>query len=200
MRPFPTRQYSVGQIPGSSPGNIGHQDMHRTHVVCAALAMWAAAGCASAVEHGFYVGGSLGQSDSGLRAGNVNYSDTDTGYKLIAGFRALKILGFEVNYVDLGNTSSGTTNAKTKALDGFVLGFLPLPVIDIYGKLGVVSWKTDAHSPNLSLNHTGSDLAYGAGVQLHFGALAARLEYEGFDVPQASTPSLVSIGLTYTFL
>ncbi len=172
----------------------------RTFVACAALAMCAAAGSASAVEHGFYLGGSLGQSDSGLHAGNVNYSDNDLGYKLIAGFRALKILAVEANYVDLGNTSSGGAEAKTKALDVFAVGFLPLPVIDIYGKLGVVSWKTDAHSPSFSFSHNGSDLAYGAGVQMHFGALAARLEYEGFDVQQASTPSLLSIGLTYTFL
>jgi hypothetical protein len=101
--------------------------------------------------------------------------------------------------VDLGNTNSGGTEAKTKALDAFVLGFLPLPVIDIYGKLGVVSWQTDASAPNLSVSHNGSDLAYGAGVQMHFGALAARLEFEGFDVQQASTPTLLSIGVTYTF-
>jgi hypothetical protein len=174
--------------------------MQRSFVACVALAMCTAAGSALAVEHGFYIGGALGQSDSGLRAGNVNYSDNDLGWKAIAGFRALKILAIEANYVDLGNTSSGVVEAKTKALDVFAVGFLPLPVIDIYGKLGVVSWQTDAHSPSFSLSHNGSDLAYGAGVQVHFGALAARLEYEGFDVQQASTPSLLSIGLTYTFL
>jgi len=173
--------------------------MQRTVVACAALAMCAAAGSASAVEHGFYLGGALGQSESGLRAGNVNYSDNDVGYKLIAGFRALKLLAVEVNYVDLGNTSSGGVEAKTKALDGFVLGFLPLPVVDIYGKLGVVSWQTDSSAPTFSSSHSGSDLAYGAGVQMHFGALAARLEFEAFDVQQASTPTLLSLGLTYTF-
>lgn len=174
--------------------------MQRTVLACAALAMCAAAGRASAVEHGFYIGGSLGQSDSGLKSGTVNYSDTDVGWKAIAGFRALGILAFEANYVDLGNTSSGGVEAKTKALDVFAVGFLPIPVVDIYGKLGVVSWKTDAHAPSFSLSHNGSDLAYGAGVQMHFGALAARLEYEAFDVSQASTPTLLSLGLTYTFL
>jgi Outer membrane protein beta-barrel domain len=181
----------------------------RILVTCAALAMCAAAGRASATESGFYLGGSLGQSDSGLRAGNVNYSDNDLGYKLIAGFRAFKLLAVEVNYVDLGNTNSGGVEAKTKALDGFVMGFLPIPVVDIYGKLGVVSWKTDAsapavssigyYSPGFSLSHNGSDLAYGAGVQMHFGALAARAEFEAFDVQQASTPTLLSVGVTYTF-
>jgi OmpA-OmpF porin, OOP family len=174
--------------------------MKRTLVATASLAMCVAAGSAGAVEHGFYLGGALGQSDSGLRSGSVNYSDTDTGYKLIAGFRALSVLGFEVNYVDLGTASTAGAHAKTKALDGFVMAFLPIPLIDIYGKLGVVSWQTDASAPNFSWSHSGSDLVYGAGVQMHFGPIAARLEYEGFDIQQASTPTLLSLGVTYTFL
>jgi opacity protein-like surface antigen len=180
--------------------------MQRFLGTCAVLALCVVSGRASAVEHGFYLGGSLGQSESGLRLGNVNYSDSDVGYKLIAGFRAIKLLAFEVNYVDLGKANSNGVEAKTKALDAFVVGFLPIPVVDIYGKLGVVSWKTDASASSgpgysgFSISHNGSDLAYGAGVQMNFGALAARLEWEGFDVSQSSTPSLLSIGVTYTFL
>jgi hypothetical protein len=34
---------------------------------------------------------------------------------------------------------------------------------------------------------------------VHFGALAARLEYEAFDAQEASTPTLLSLGVTYTF-
>jgi hypothetical protein len=131
------------------------------------LAMCVAAGSAAAVERGFYVGGALGQSKSGLDTGNVNYTDTDVGYKLIAGFRPLKLLAVEVNYLDLGNASAGGVEAKTKALDGLVLGFLPLPLVDIYGKLGLVSWKTDASAPALSWSHSGNDLVYGGGVQVH---------------------------------
>lgn len=180
----------------------------RILVATATVAMCVAAGTAAAVDHGFYLGGSLGQSDSGLRSGNINYSDNEVGYKLIAGFRALKVLAFEVNYVDLGSASSaGVAQAKTKALDAFVLGILPIPLVDIYGKLGVVSWKTDASSTSInapgysgfSFSHNGSDLAYGAGVQMNFGAISARLEYEGFDIQQASTPTLLSLGVTYTF-
>jgi hypothetical protein len=173
--------------------------VQRTFISVVTLAMCVAAGGAGAVERGFYLGGALGQSDSGLSAGNVNYSDTDVGYKLIAGFRPIKLLAVEVNYVDLGKTNSSGVEAKTKAFDGFVMGFLPLPVVDIYGKVGAVAWKTNASATGFSLDHSGTDLAYGAGVQMHLGAVAARLEYEGFDVKQASTPTLLSLGLTYTF-
>ena len=158
---------------------------HRILVTCAALAMCAAASGASAAEDGFYLGGSLGQSNAGLRSGSVNYSNNDLGYKLIAGFRAFKLLAVEVNYVDLGSTNSGGVEAKTKGVDGFVMGFLPVPVVDIYGKVGIVSWKTNVSAADFSLHRSGSDLAYGAGVQMHFGAIAGRLEFEAFDVQQA---------------
>jgi len=174
--------------------------MQRTMALIVVMALGLSAQQAGAVEHGFYLGGSLGQSDSGLKSGNVNYSDTDTGWKLIAGFRAFKMLGFEVNYVDLGNTSTAGAKANTKAFDGFVVGVLPIPFVDIYGKVGLVSWKTDGSSPNFSLSQSGSDFAYGAGVGMSFGPVGVRLEYEGFDIQQASTPSLLSIGVTYTFL
>ncbi len=174
--------------------------LRRILTTCAALGMCAATGSAFAVERGFYLGAGLGQSDSGLHNGNINYSDSDLGYKVIAGFRPLKLLAVEVNYVDLGNTNSNGVEAKTRALDGFVMGFLPLPVVDIYGKVGLVNWKTDSSSPSFSVSHNGNDFAYGVGAQLHYGALAARLEFEGFDVQQASTPTLLSLGVTWTFL
>ena len=173
--------------------------MRRTRVTCATLVMCVCAGSAFAVERGLYVGASLGHSESGLREGSVNYSDRNLGYKVIAGFRPLKLIAVEVNYVDLGSTRSTGVEAKTRALDGFVLGFLPLPVVDIYGKVGLVNWKTNSSSPGFSVSRNGSDFAYGAGVQLHYGAVAARLEFEGFDVQQASTPTLLSLGVTYTF-
>ena len=167
------------------------------------IAIVALAGClygagAAAVERGLYVGAALGQSASGLRNGSINYTERNAGYQLLAGFRPLKLLAVELSYVDLGNTSSGAVSAHTTAVSGWVLGFLPLPVIDIYGKAGLASWRTDASAPTLSWRPSGSDLALGAGIQMHFGALAARLEYEAFDVQEASRPTLLSIGVTYT--
>lgn len=157
------------------------------------------AGHAVAVERGLYVGAALGQSASGLDDGAINYTERNAGYQLLAGFRPLKLLAVELSYTDLGSANSGAVSAHTKALSGFVLGFLPLPVIDIYGKAGLASWRTDASAPTLSWRPSGNDLALGAGIQVHFGALGARLEYEAFDVQQASRPTLLSLGVTYTF-
>ncbi len=168
--------------------------------ITAALALGLTAAPAFSVDHGFYLGAGLGQSESGLRSSNFNFKDRDQGYKLIAGIRALSLLAVEINYLDLGSSSVGTAQAKTRAADGFVMAFLPIPLVDVYGKLGYVSWKTDASAPGFSLRTTGSDLAYGAGVQLHFGSFAARLEYEAFDAQTAAKPTFLSLGATYTFL
>jgi hypothetical protein len=170
-----------------------------------ACAMCALAGLlgaprAGAVEHGIYVGGALGQSASGLDSGNVNYTDHDLGWQLFAGIRPLKLLAVEADYLDLGQANSGGAKSHTRAVGGYVLGFLPIPVVDIYGKLGLVSWHTDASTPDYSWSPGGSDVSVGAGVQLHFGPVAARLEYQAFDAHEASTPTLLSLGLSYTFL
>ncbi len=172
----------------------------RILAVTTALAFACVAVPAFSVDKGFYLGASLGQSESGLRDSNFNFKDRDQGYKLIAGIRPLSLLAVELNYVDLGTSSVAGAQARTKAADGFALVFLPIPVVDVYGKVGYVSWKTDASAPNLSLHASGKDLAYGAGVQVHFASLSARLEYEAFEAQAAAKPTLLSLGVTYTFL
>ena len=174
--------------------------MRRRIIAVSVAAALLASGTAVAANTGLYVGGALGQSESGVRNSNFNFTDRDSGYQLIAGFRPVSLVAVELNYVDLGKFAVGGAQAKTKAVAGYIVGFLPVPVIDIYGKLGLASWKTDATAPGLSLHITGSDPAAGAGVQVHFGGLAARLEYEVFDAKEVAKPTLLSLGLTFTFL
>jgi len=164
------------------------------------LAVLLGGGAAQAANTGFYLGGALGQSESGVRNSNLNFKDRDSGWVLIGGVRPLSLLAAELNYVDLGKSAIGSAQAKSKAVAGFIVGYLPIPVIDIYGKVGLASWKTDASAPGLSLRITGSDPAVGAGVQLHFGGLAARLEYEVFEAKELARPTLLSLGLTFSFL
>ena len=174
---------------------------NRAFAFAAALALTATTTPAFAVDKGLYLGAALGQTESGLRDSNFNFKDRDQGYKLIAGIRMLGVLGVELNYVDLGTSNVGGARARTKAADGFAMVFLPIPLVDIYGKVGLVSWKTDASAPTLaSFRRSGSDVAYGAGVQLHFGSVSARLEYDAFDVKEAARPNMLSLGATYTFL
>jgi hypothetical protein len=157
-------------------------------------------GSAVAADNGLYIGASLAQTDSGVRSGNFNFKDRDSGYKFIAGFRPIDLFAVEMNYVNLGQPSVGAQQTSTTAVDGFFVAFLPIPVIDVFGKVGLVSWKTDASAPSLSFRRRGSDLALGAGVQVNFGGFGARLEYESLNASEIAKPSFISLGATYTFL
>lgn len=178
-------------------------------VVFFALGM-AGIGLAHGADNGFYVGAGLGQSRlepdrARLDISELNYDDKDQGYKLIAGFRPLDVFGAEINYIDLGRTRgngpSGPVRSDAQLFNASVVGYFPLPFVDVFGKAGVARSRTGLRAEgvrNLKLNST--DFTWGAGVQAHFGSLGARLEYERFNLPDTDRASLVSLGVTWTFL
>jgi hypothetical protein len=125
------------------------------------------------------------RSVSTTRSSDVTASDT--GYKVAAGFRPLDIVAGEVNYVSFGRANGGENFADTDGIGVSGLLFLPIPLIDVYGRVGLFNWRVDASSPGDSFHRTGSDLAYGAGAGAHWGNLGARLEFEKFQVAGAKT-------------
>lgn len=174
-------------------------------VVVSAFAMSAA----HAADNGIYVGASLGQSklapdQSRVNFSALNYDDKDQGYKLIAGIRPLDFIGAEINYVDLGKTdgdgTGGRLRSEAKLYDAFVVGYVPLPFVDLFGKAGIARSQARYREEGISnLKLDSTDFAWGAGVQARFGSLAARLEYERFNLPSTDRASMVSLGVTWTF-
>ncbi len=168
-----------------------------------ALALFS--GTAGAADNGFYLGAAVSQSQiDGIGTG---LDLDDTGYKLIAGFRPLDMFAVELNYMDLGRDSATagatTVKAEATALAGFGLLMLPLPFVDLYVKAGVASWEAKSSLSSITVSRAkddGTEFAYGAGVQAHFGSLGARLEYESFDIENTDGVDLFSLGLTWTFL
>jgi hypothetical protein len=149
---------------------------------------------------GLYVGASLGQSSERFDPASYSVRADNTGFQAAAGWRPLGVLAGEVDYVSFGRARGGINYADTDGVGLFALGFLPIPLVDIYGRLGVTNLRTDVNSPFRSFHRSGSDLAYGVGAGMHWGSLGARLEYERYDVSGASTMSLASVGMTWTFL
>jgi hypothetical protein len=183
-------------------------------LVSALMILTGGAGIAHAADNGIYVGAGFGQSrlrpeHTRVDFSNLNYDDKDQGMKLIAGIRPLDIIGAEINYVDLGKTNgfdniaggSAQVRSDAKLVDAFAVGYLPLPFVDLFGKVGVARSRAKYRQEgvqNLKLDST--DFAWGAGVQVRFGSLGARLEYEKFNLPATNKASLVSLGVTWTFL
>jgi opacity protein-like surface antigen len=188
----------------------------RRIVLVSALALAAGAGAARADEEDFsgrlYVGAGLSKDKlGGITHTGVPFSDIDkTSWKVLAGFRPVKVLGVEADYLDLGNRTSTFINgvsshADAKAFAGYAVGFLPLPVpfLDVFGKAGVARWKLNGSQSSGSLPRSGffafsdqgTEFAWGAGAQAHIGNIGGRLEYERFQIPNTSDARVFSLSV-----
>jgi opacity protein-like surface antigen len=178
-----------------------------------------ASGSAHAQDNGIYIGASAADISTDFDLGPAtpayDVDDETSGFKLIGGIRPLDPLGIEVNYVDLGEMDAvlsgvcppvigggcpGSATFDARALSVSALGYYSLPLVDLFGRVGVARWESKREIPLLgSATERGTDLTYGAGVQIRFLSFALRAEYERFELDRDSVDS-VSIGLTYTFL
>ena len=171
---------------------------------------------AHAGDNGIYVGGALSRTaiDSSIDVFGIDFDDEDTAYKLIAGIRPFDSVSFEASYIDFGSAvfdnrdvvSDGVfAEIEAEAIDVQAVGYIGGEVLEFFGKAGIVYWDADAvlqggiGGIDLRDSDNGADLVYGAGIQAQFGSLAARIEYESFDVADADDVELWSFGLTWTF-
>jgi opacity protein-like surface antigen len=167
---------------------------------------------------GIYVG--VGAGRTALQQDNYQIDSHATGWKVLAGWRPISLLGVEAEYTDLGskgvNTYANTVHVSTdaNASAAYVLGYLPVPLpwIDVYGKLGAARVKANTNAyaicppatqcvaPGLPASDDSSrtSVAWGAGLQFKAGRWAARVDYERFDGPQGN-PSLLSAEGIFNF-
>jgi OOP family OmpA-OmpF porin len=160
---------------------------------------------AVAADNGFYLGASIGQANlkiddlsDGVAADD--FDADDMGFKLIVGMRPLDWLGLEAAYVNFGEPEDTVLGQKLQAdgdgITAFAVGFLPTGPVDLYAKLGIISWDSKIGG---TFDDDGTDLAYGVGAQFRVLGLSIRAEYEKFDISDVDL-DMISVGLTYTFL
>jgi outer membrane immunogenic protein len=149
---------------------------------------------------GFYVGGGVGQFNAGIDDvndidGTVHrWSEDDTAYKVFAGYRLNRFLGFELDYVNLGEPSGSVVPGRNvdAAVDGFapyVVGTLPLgPYFELFGRAGYYFYDattgvTDTLDNRVEFDEESQDFVYGAGIGANLGEkLNLRFEYERFNL------------------
>ena len=189
----------------------------RKGLLCLSIILVAAAVPASAIENGFYLGGSIGGSslevqDVSEEFGAFRFSDGDTAFKLFGGFRFLNFIAVEAGYVDLGDPTDVIASIEgdelevqigLKGWDAFAVGLLPLGPVDLFAKVGVVSWDADIVAVLDDVidsdSESGTDAAYGIGVALRLGKVALRAEGEQFKIADAEGVYMFSVGATFTF-
>ena len=163
---------------------------------------------ASAADNGVYIGAGITQTN--VEIDEVDLDENDNGFKALVGFRPLDWLAVEANYVDFGQVSVGDpaiveAEFEAKGIDAFVIGMLDFTVIDLFAKVGLVSWDADTTVRSGGdivdeFSDDGTDLAYGVGIQARFGSLGARLEAERFDIEDTDAFDVYSLSLFWTFL
>lgn len=181
--------------------------MHK-HIIAGLVASLAFAALpAVAVDNGIYLGGSIGQSgvdidDVGFGGGD--FSSDATAFKVIAGWRFLDWLSIEGNYVDLGSADERVDGDRfevdASGLSLSAVGFLPIGPVDLFARVGAINWDADFSIEGVDLpSDDGTDLTYGVGAQFRVWGLSVRAEYEQFDIDEADTVDLISLGVTWTF-
>ena len=170
-------------------------------------------GVAQAENGFFYLGAGLSHNDVSNITELGNEADiSGSSWKAFVGVRPINTFAVEADYMDLGSGNStfsgtcglcnGSAHSDGTAFAGYVVGFLPipLPIVDIYGKVGAAHWKLNGNANVLGatptgFSHNGTDFAWGIGVQAHITMFGARLEYENFNIPNTSGAKIASLSV-----
>ncbi len=131
----------------------------------------------------------------------------DLGYTHLGALPANPFTNLPFSSVPSYPFSHRSADAHSYAAGAFAVAYLPLSLgrskIDVFGKLGAArlwypaAWYTFFPPGGGSNTSTETDLAYGGGMQVHFGAFAVRAEYELIDA-SFGNPSLFTLGVTWT--
>ena len=176
------------------------------------------AGPAFAQNGGFFIGGSIGQTDvdEEITTGVIDSGDVDgkdTGWKIFGGYMFNRHFGVELAYIDAGEVSySGTfggfpvTGGKVElsAFNLSALGVLPISEqFSVFGKVGLFKWEAEFSDTTggvpFSGDDDGTDVSFGLGVAYNFNRnFGLRAEYELFKTDDADA-SLLSVGVVWKF-
>jgi OOP family OmpA-OmpF porin len=164
-------------------------------------------------QAGPYLAGALGQStlkewcDTGgsTTATLAACEDTDTGWKLLGGYRFNRYLAAEASYIDwrevTATVRSGTQTVGVKASQHSyglaAVGTLPIGErFELFGKAGFLKTEQESTSTR-TVKRDDTEFHYGVGAKFAFTRnWAARGEWEKTDKLKVE---LLSIGVEYRF-
>ncbi|MCK9532738.1 MAG: porin family protein [Gammaproteobacteria bacterium] len=154
---------------------------------------------AHAVDEGFYVGGSIGETTVEENVDGIDLDETDTSWKVFAGAR-FGLFGIEGGYVDLADVSDNGADAEVTGWDLFGTVNVGAGPVTVFGKAGAIAWDADVEVLGVSAGDDGTDLAYGIGASIGIMPLTAiRAEWERFDIGDLDKVDMMSLGLEVGF-
>lgn len=176
------------------------------------LAAFTYAPLAANADSGFYVGGSVGGAtleadfgDTGIPGFPTDIDEDDTAFKVFAGYKfdlPVLDLGVEAGYVDFGapeiDVLTEQVDIEPTGINLWGIAGIEAGPVDLFAKLGYISWDIEASVQGQSISDDGSDMGYGVGLSFGLGAVSVRGEYEVYDVEDADV-SMLSLGIVYQF-
>ena len=158
---------------------------------------------AIAADAGFYLGGSVGQSNTKLDNTSLT-KKTDTSFALLGGINVSQNLAVEVQYSDMGKVSYSGGSVELSALS--VTAVVSAPVntdVSIFGKLGIA--KTYAKEIASGIKANRSTATFGLGGQYNLDSnLGVRLGWDRYavgdttNIPEGDT-DMIYAGVVFKF-
>jgi hypothetical protein len=111
-------------------------------------------------------------------------------------------LAVEGSYVDfgtaVGNVSGNRAETSVTGWDLFGLVGVNFGPFSLFGKVGAIRWDGESSYLAQSGSDSGTDPAYGVGLQFQISSFAIRAEYELFTLDKVDI-GFVSAGVSFTF-
>jgi OOP family OmpA-OmpF porin len=179
----------------------------------AALALTASMTAQADVAPGFYAGVGLGStkvSEESIEAFTAD--DSDNGFKFFGGYTFNEFFAVEASYFDLGE-ASGTIEdaffgdigfeAGVSGISAAAVGRIPAgEMFSVFGKVGFAQYDVEVEvtldGESGSDSESETDMVYGGGVGLNFGAFEVRAEYEVLNVEDGDV-NMISVSGLYRF-
>ncbi|MBL6592437.1 MAG: porin family protein [Flavobacteriaceae bacterium] len=161
--------------------------------------------------------------DTGVTNISSNLDEDDTGFSLYAGGEVNQNLDIEVSYNDFGEASLSGVSGNQFSIDGTTYQFNATATltssatsygiaakpklnvndnVQLYGKIGLHRWDSEfavsSTTATASLNDSGTDIFYGAGIAVGFNNLTGRVGYSIYDLDGEDVTS-INAGLSYKF-
>lgn len=170
-------------------------------LICLAFLALLASAPAFAVKPGFYLGASVGGATTEASDADVEFDESDTAWKLFAGYHFLQFFAVEAAYRDLGSPSGDIlgSNVKVSPTAFDVAGLVGLPVGPVYlfGKLGVVYWDADITVDDSKFSDDGTDYEAGIGLSVDIVKIQLRGEIEYLDAADGAL--MYTVGAAWRF-
>ena len=161
--------------------------------------------------------------DTGITNISSTLDEKDTGYSLYAGMPMSDTMDIEVSYNDFGEASLSGVSGNQFSLDGTTYEFNATATLAVkassigvaakqkvelsegvmlYGKVGIHQWDSElsiaSTTATANADENGTDVFYGAGLELSISNLKGRIGYSLYDLDGEDIDSL-NIGFIYSF-